>query len=548
MRRLFKFYPKQHNHLVKFLSQTSQRPLTFPKYNEACMVFKDPSVYGLLDGIWTTCEKDLKTHETCVSTDPSTGQVLFTCKSNTTKDYNKVMKKLKPFEKVWRNVPAPKRGEILKEIGDALKDHVEPLGKIISAEVGKSLAEGIGEVQESIDICNYAVGLSRMYDGKVLQSERPNHTLIERWNPLGTVGVISAFNFPQAVFMWNFAIAIITGNLTIWKPSPSTPSTSVATANIINKVLDKHIDGKGVFNLILGHSDIGKAMSKDPRINLLSFTGSTNVGREVGIVVQERMGKHILELGGNNAAIIHNDADLDIALKSVFFGAIGTSGQRCTTTRRLFIHNDIYEQVVEKLRYMYQKIEVGCVFDKRTVIGPLHTGQQVTSFINAVSAAKKEKGKVLFGGNTYPNPTVYSLDGCHGNFVEPTLIEMESHSKCMNHETFVPILYVLKYADLDEAISMNNSVSQGLSSTLFTNDHRNIFKWISENGSDCGLVNVNTSTSGAEIGGAFGGEKESGGGRESGSDAWKQYCCRVTSTINYGFDLPLAQGIKFQKD
>nr|XP_023404448.1 alpha-aminoadipic semialdehyde dehydrogenase isoform X3 [Loxodonta africana] len=408
----------------------------------------------------------------------------------------------------------------------------------VSLEMGKILVEGVGEVQEYVDICDYAVGLSRMIGGPILPSERPGHALIEQWNPVGLVGIITAFNFPVAVYGWNNAIAMICGNVCLWKGAPTTSLISVAVTKIIAKVLEDNKLPGAICSLTCGGADIGTAMAKDERVNLLSFTGSTQVGKQVALMVQERFGRSLLELGGNNAIIAFEDADLSLVVPSALFAAVGTAGQRCTTARRLFLHESIHDEVVNKLKKAYAQICVGNPWDSNVLYGPLHTKQAVNMFLGAVEEAKKEGGTVVYGGKVMDRP---------GNYVEPTIVTGLAHDASIVHtETFAPILYVFKFKNEDEVFAWNNEVKQGLSSSIFTRDLGRIFRWLGPKGSDCGIVNVNIPTSGAEIGGAFGGEKHTGGGRESGSDAWKQYMRRSTCTINYSKDLPLAQGIKFQ--
>lgn len=406
--------------------------------------------------------------------------------------------------------------------------------------MGKIIAEGIGEVQEYVDICDYSVGLSRMLSGSLLPSERPGHVLIENWNPLGVIGVISAFNFPIAVYGWNSAIAMTCGNTILWKGSETTPLVSIATIKIIADILEKNNLPGGIATLCSGAADIGMKMSSDPRIKLMSFTGSCKVGHEVGVEVQKRFGKHLLELGGNNALIVDEDADLDIVTRAAVFACIGTAGQRCTTTRRLILHENIYDKALSMLTKAYEQIfkRIGDPLDENTLYGPLHSEMAVNNYKNTIAQIKKLGGKVHYGGEVLNKP---------GYYVEPTIITgLEHDSPVVHNECFAPIVYVLKYKKFTEAIAWNNEVSQGLSSSIFTKDISKIFHWIGSKGSDCGIVNVNIPTSGAEIGGAFGGEKHTGGGRESGSDSWKQYMRRSTITINHTSELPLAQGIKFE--
>ncbi|XP_001362189.2 alpha-aminoadipic semialdehyde dehydrogenase [Monodelphis domestica] len=453
-------------------------------------------------------------------------------------DYEETLKKAKEAWKIWADIPAPKRGEIVRQIGEALRQKIQILGNLVSLEMGKILVEGVGEVQEYVDICDYAVGLSRMIGGPILPSERPGHALIEQWNPLGLVGIITAFNFPVAVYGWNNAIALICGNVCLWKGAPTTSLISVAVTKIVAKVLEDNNLPGAICSMTCGGADIGMAMAKDERVDLLSFTGSTQVGKEVAVVVQERFGRSLLELGGNNAIIAFEDADLNLVIPSALFAAVGTAGQRCTTARRLFLHESIHDEVVDKLKKAYAQIRIGNPWDSNVLCGPLHTKQAVNMFLGAVEDAKNQGGVVVYGGK---------IINCPGNYVEPTIVTGLPHDASIVHrETFAPILYVLKFKNEEEVYSWNNEVKQGLSSSIFTKDLGRIFRWLGPKGSDCGIVNVNIPTSGAEIGGAFGGEKHTGGGRESGSDSWKQYMRRSTCTINYSKDLPLAQGIKFQ--
>uniref|UniRef100_A0A8D1MV06 Alpha-aminoadipic semialdehyde dehydrogenase n=1 Tax=Sus scrofa TaxID=9823 RepID=A0A8D1MV06_PIG len=438
--------------------------------------------------------------------------------------YEKSMKISRQHWIIWNKIPAPKRGEIVRQIGDALREKIQVLGSLVSLEMGKILVEGVGEVQEYVDICDYAVGLSRMIGGPILPSERPGHALIEQWNPVGLVGIITAFNFPVAVYGWNNAIAMICGNACLWKGAPTTSLISVAVTKIIAKVLEDNKLPGAICSLTCGGADIGTAMAKDEQVNLLSFTGSTQVGKQVALMVQERFA--------------FEDADLSLVVPSALFAAVGTAGQRCTTARRLFLHESIHDEVVNRLTKAYAQIRVGNPWDANVLYGPLHTKQAVSMFLGAVEEAKKEGGTVVYGGKVMDRP---------GNYVEPTIVTGLDHSASIVHtETFAPILYVFKFKNEDEVFAWNNEVKQGLSSSIFTKDLGRIFRWLGPKGSDCGIVNVNIPTSGAEIGGAFGGEKHTGGGRESGSDAWKQYMRRSTCTINYSKDLPLAQGIKFQ--
>ncbi len=440
----------------------------------------------------------------------------------------------------WRNWPAPKRGEIVRQMGDALRKDKHALGQLVSYEMGKSLQEGLGEVQEMIDVCDFAVGLSRQLYGLTMHSERPSHRMYEQWHPLGIVGIISAFNFPVAVWSWNAAIAWVCGNVTVWKPSEKTPLCGNAIQNIIAKVFKENKVPEGVNNLIQGGPEVGEWMTKDTRIPLVSATGSTSMGKQLNAAVAERLGKTILELGGNNAIIISEHADLDMSLIGAVFGAVGTAGQRCTSTRRLIIHEKVYESFVTKLTNAYQQIKIGNPLDTINHMGPLIDKDAVKMYLKSIEACKKEGGIFLVEGGILEGAGYES--GC---YVKPCIAEALPHYAIVQQETFAPILYVMKYSNLAEAIAIQNSVPQGLSSAIMTLNLRESELFLSHQGSDCGIANVNIGTSGAEIGGAFGGEKETGGGRESGSDAWKAYMRRQTNTINWSTHLPLAQGIQF---
>nr|XP_022900431.1 alpha-aminoadipic semialdehyde dehydrogenase [Onthophagus taurus] len=490
--------------------------------------------FGVYDGSWKGNGSITK------SICPSNGKIIAEVKTASSKDYEECIQSASKAWEIWADLPAPRRGEIVRQIGDALRDKLVPLGKLVSLEMGKILPEGIGEVQEYVDICDYAVGLSRSMSGSIFPSERPGHVLLEQWNPLGVVGVISAFNFPIAVYGWNSAIAMVCGDAVLWKGSETTPLVSIATTKIVSDVLTKNNLPGAVATLCSGGSDIGKAMAADNRIKLLSFTGSTKIGNLVGVEVQKRFGKHLLELGGNNALIVADDADLQMVVQATLFACVGTAGQRCTTTRRLILHKKVYGEVLGKLKKAYEQVinRVGDALEENTLIGPLHSEISLNNYKNTIEEIKKQGGKIEFGGKILDRP---------GFFVEPTIVTGLKHDNPLVHnECFAPIVYVLESESVEEAIKWNNEVPQGLSSSIFTQSIGNIFKWIGPKGSDCGIVNVNIPTSGAEIGGAFGGEKHTGGGRESGSDAWKQYMRRSTITINHSKDLPLAQGIKFE--
>ena len=442
--------------------------------------------------------------------------------------------------KEWRNWPAPKRGEIVRQLGDALREHKDALGKLVSYEMGKSLQEGYGEVQEMIDICDFAVGLSRQLYGLTMHSESPNHRMYEQWHPVGIVGIISAFNFPVAVWSWNAALAWVCGNVCIWKPSEKTPLCAIAVQQITAEVFKKNNVPEGVNCLIQGDRNVGEWLSKDTRIPLVSATGSTRMGKALNAVVAQRLGRTILELGGNNAIIISKDADIDMSLIGCVFGAVGTAGQRCTTTRRLIIHESVYDTFKQKLVNAYQQLKIGNPLDSNFHVGPLIDTDAVNNYLNSIEQCKQQ------GGNFIVDGTVLSGEGYEsGCYVKPCIAEATNNLAIVQHETFAPILYIMKYSTIDEAIALQNGVPQGLSSAIMTLNLREAELFLSAKGSDCGIANVNIGTSGAEIGGAFGGEKETGGGRESGSDAWKAYMRRQTNTINFGSSLPLAQGIKF---
>ncbi len=475
------------------------------------------------------------------SKSPVDGHVIGTVHLGGTQDYEKVVDTAHQAFLVWRNLPAPKRGEIIRQIGDRLRLHKDALGKLVSYEMGKSLQEGLGEVQEMIDICDFAVGLSRQLYGLTMHSERPLHRMYEQYHPLGVVGIISAFNFPVAVWSWNAMIAWVCGNTCVWKPSEKTPLTAVACQQIIAAVFAENHIPEGVSCLIVGDAQIGKAMAADERVALVSATGSTAMGKSVASTVAQRLGKSLLELGGNNAIIISQNADLKLVIPAVVFGAVGTCGQRCTTTRRLIVHNAIYNDVKIALTNAYKQLKIGNPLLSENHVGPLIDVDAVHSFSAAINQAKTEGGKLLAGGNLLTGEGYDS--GC---YVQPAIIEMSAQTNIVKEETFAPILYVLPYETLDEAIALQNAVPQGLSSAIFTQNLLEAEAFLSVKGSDCGIANVNIGTSGAEIGGAFGGEKATGGGRESGSDSWKFYMRRQTNTINYGTTIPLAQGIKFE--
>ncbi|MDQ3534526.1 MAG: aldehyde dehydrogenase family protein [Bacteroidota bacterium] len=471
---------------------------------------------------------------------PVDGKLLGMVRAATEEDYEKVVNTAVEAFKSWRLLPSPKRGEIVRQIGDALRNKKEPLGKLVSYEMGKSYQEGLGEVQEMIDICDFAVGLSRSIYGLTMNSERKMHRMYEQYHPLGPVGIISAFNFPVAVWAWNSMLAWVCGDVCIWKPSEKTPFTAIACQNIVNEIFKINDISEGVSNLVIGDFKIGQLMAKDKRLPLISATGSTRMGKSVGEAVGARLGRSLLELGGNNAIIISQNASLNMALVGTVFGSVGTSGQRCTSTRRLIIHESIYNEMKEKLAYAYSQLRVGNPLDEKNHVGPLIDKQAVADYQEAIKKIKEQGGKIVVDGGVLEGDEYIS--GC---YVKPAMFEVESHLQIVKEETFAPILYLMKYNTIEEAIDIQNNVPQGLSSAIMTTNLRESELFLSHAGSDCGIANVNIGTSGAEIGGAFGGEKETGGGRESGSDAWKIYMRRQTNTINYGSDLPLAQGIKF---
>ena len=459
----------------------------------------------------------------------------------TREQYDQVVAQAEVAFKVWREIPAPKRGEMVRQFSIELRKFKDPLGHLVSYEMGKSLQEGLGEVQEMIDICDFAVGLSRQLYGLTMHSERLHHRMYEQWHPMGIVGIISAFNFPVAVWSWNAALAWVCGDVTIWKPSEKTPLSSIACQNILQKVLKANNLPEGISNIINGDYKVGEFMTKDTRVPLISATGSTRMGKIVGATVGGRLGKTILELGGNNAIIITPSADLSIVTPGAVFGAVGTAGQRCTSTRRLIIHESIYNEVKKILVKAYKQLRIGNPLEEYNHVGPLIDGDAVDKYLEAIRQIKEHGGKFIVEGG------VLTGNGYESScYVQPCIAEVESHWKIVKHETFAPILYLIKYSTIEEAIAIQNGVPQGLSSAIMTDSVREAERFLSTAGSDCGIANVNIGTSGAEIGGAFGGEKDTGGGRESGSDAWKAYMRRQTNTINYSKDLPLAQGIKFE--
>lgn len=477
-----------------------------------------------------------KNAKTLDSLNPANGEKIATVYMAGAEDYDRILKDSTNTFNSFRKIPAPVRGELVRQMGEALRLKKDALGSLVALEMGKIKQEGDGEVQEMIDIADFAVGQSRMLYGKTMHSERPDHRMYEQWHPLGVVGVISAFNFPVAVWAWNAFIAAICGNTTIWKPSSSTPLTAIAVQNICNEVMHKN-GYSGIFSLIVGSgSTVGEKLISDSRVPLISFTGSTKMGRHVSKAVAVRFGKCILELGGNNAMIIDKSATLRLAVPAVVFGAVGTAGQRCTSTRRIFVHEDVYDELKDKLVNAYDQVKIGNPLDFDTLMGPLINGNAIVDYENAINKIKESGGKILCGGTRI---------NVAGNFVNPTIAEVQNDWDIVQEETFAPILYIMKFKSIKDALNMHNDVPQGLSSSIFTNDIKNAEYFLSNRGSDCGIANVNIGTSGAEIGGAFGGEKETGGGRESGSDSWKQYMRRQTNTINWSSELPLAQGIEF---
>ncbi len=492
---------------------------------------------GLCTGtVWEETSGDL-----IESYSPVDGEKIANIKQATKKDYHKVITTARDTFKKWRKISAPARGEVVRQIGNELREYKEPLGRLVSYEMGKILQEGLGEVQEMIDICDFAVGQSRQLYGFTMHSERPKHRMYDQYHPLGIVGVVTAFNFPVAVWAWNAMIAMVCGDVVVWKPSSKVLLCGIAVHNIVANVLKKNNVPEGVLNLVATSSKyLGNDMFADKNISLISFTGSTRIGKKVGELVGSRLGRSILELGGNNAIIVTPDADLEMALRAIVFGAVGTCGQRCTSTRRIIIHESVYETLKEKLVNSYKKIKIGNSLDPDTLVGPLIDKGASDIFMEAIQKVKNEGGKILYGGSVLEGDEYSS--GC---YVTPCIAEVKNHYEIVREETFAPLLYLIKYKTLDEAIEIHNDVPQGLSSAMFTTNILEAERFLSHEGSDCGIANINIGTSGAEIGGAFGGEKDTGGGRESGSDAWKAYMRRQTNTINWSTDLPLAQGIEF---
>lgn len=491
-------------------------------------------------GTWTGLNDITGSRRYIDSYSPVDGEFIGSVSITTREQYEQVIQSATDAFQVWREMPAPKRGEIVRQYGEVLRQYKDPLGRLVSYEMGKSLQEGFGEVQEMIDICDFAVGLSRQLYGLTMHSERPGHRMYEQWHPLGIVGIISAFNFPVAVWSWNACLAWVCGDVCVWKPSEKTPLCSIACQNLFQKVLKANDLPEGISCIVNGDYKVGEYMTKDQRVPLLSATGSTRMGKIVAQTVAARLGRSILELGGNNAIIITPSADMKVVLTGAVFGAVGTAGQRCTTTRRLIIHESVYEQVKATLAKAYPQLRIGNPLDSNNHVGPLIDKGAVENYLYAIGEVKKSKGKFLVEGGVLEGAGYES--GC---YVKPCIAEVENHWDIVQHETFAPILYLIKYGSIEEAIALQNAVPQGLSSAIMTNNLREAERFLSVAGSDCGIANVNIGTSGAEIGGAFGGEKETGGGRESGSDSWKAYMRRQTNTINYSEQLPLAQGIKF---
>ena len=486
---------------------------------------------GVFAGEWVDA-----TSETIEVINPTTAEPFASVAMASLDDYERVVQSSAETFERWRRLPAPKRGEYVRRLGVALREKIEPLGALVTLEMGKILPEGVGEVQEMVDICDFAVGLSRQLYGSTMASERPDHRMYEHWHPLGPIGVISAFNFPVAVWSWNAAIAAVCGDTVVWKPSERTPLTAIAVTKIAQSVMDGS-GFEGVFNLAVGDGKtVGTAMNQDTRLPLISATGSCAMGRIVGPAVAQRMGRTILELGGNNAIIVMDDADLDLAVRAALFSAVGTAGQRCTTLRRLLVHRAVADKMIGRLAEAYSQVRIGDPLEEGTLMGPVVSEQAISQLESAVSIAREQGGRVVTGGNRIDRD---------GYFVEPTIVAVPKNASITQDETFAPVLWVIEFDTLDEAIEIQNGVTQGLSSAIFTESLKNAERFLSHTGSDCGIANVNIGTSGAEIGGAFGGEKETGGGREAGSDAWKAYMRRQTTTINWGDDLPLAQGIEF---
>ncbi len=491
---------------------------------------------GAYNGSWIKCSG-----EVLESRSPATGEIIGRVQMATAKEYETVVASAQEAFQRWRTVPGPLRGEIVRRMGNAMREHKDALGRLITLEMGKSVQEGWGEVQEAIDIADFAVGLSRQLYGLTMPSERPGHTMREQWHPLGTIGVLTAFNFPMAVWAWNSMLAYSCGDACVWKPSPKTPLTSIGLINVIRPILEEEGFGALAGLVIGGNEDVAQTMIDDARLPLISFTGSTAIGKLVAGRVAGRMGRLILECGGNNGLVVMDDADLDMVLPATLFGAVGTAGQRCTSTRRLLVHESLVEEVTNRLVRAYDDIKIGDPMDEANLCGPLIDEHAVQTMMDSIESCKKEGGKLLRGGGR----AEMEGDIKNGHFVVPAIMTAENHYQTVQDETFAPILYIIPIKNLEHAIELHNAVPQGLSSAIFTADVKSAERFIAAAGSDCGIANVNIGTSGAEIGGAFGGEKDTGGGRESGSDAWKAYMRRQTNTVNYSDSLPLAQGIKF---
>ncbi len=494
-----------------------------------------PANSGVFCGEWLGSGKVLK------SASPNSGRVLAEVHTAAPAEYEQAVQRAGEAFQQWQNLPAPKRGEIVRQLGNALRAAKADLGRLVTLEAGKIVAEGEGEVQEMIDICDFAVGLSRQLYGLTIASERPQHRMMEQWHPLGVVGIITAFNFPVAVWAWNSTVASVCGDTTVWKPSTQTPLTAIATIKIADRICRANGIDPAVFSLVIGDGPtVGERLINDNRLGLISATGSTRMGRHVGEMVARRLGRSLLELGGNNAVIVAPSANLDLAVRAILFGAVGTAGQRCTTTRRVIVHESVRATLLRRLVEAYKQVSIGNPADSATLMGPLINRKAVATMQSALRKVRKEGGEILYGGEPLAGP--HFPGGC---YVRPCIVAARQDMRIVQEETFAPILYILTYRSFEDAIAWHNGVPQGLSSAVFTNDLREAEQFLSSRGSDCGIANVNIGTSGAEIGGAFGGEKETGGGRESGSDAWKSYMRRQTVTINYSGELPLAQGIKF---
>jgi aldehyde dehydrogenase (NAD+) len=521
------------------MTQSRKSKKAAAKSTAVAAVLKKLGLSGNNPGVF--CGEWLGSGKTLQSISPINGQPLASVRTATPEDYERVMQRAQAAFQKWQVIPAPKRGEIIRQLGNALREAKADLGRLVTLEAGKITPEGEGEVQEMIDICDYAVGLSRQLYGLTIASERPGHRMMEQWHPLGVVGIVTAFNFPVAVWAWNSALAAVCGDVCVWKPSSQTPLTAIATTRIAERICRANDVDPALFSLVIGDgATVGERLINDARIPLVSATGSTRMGRHVGEVVSRRLGRSLLELGGNNAIIVTPTADLDLAVRAILFGAVGTAGQRCTTTRRIIVHESVQAELTARLVKSYKQVPIGDPSKPGTLMGPLINVRAVEDMQAAVAQISQQGGKVLYGGEVLAGPAYPG--GC---YVRPCIALAPHDAKIVHEETFAPILYVITYRTVDEAIAYHNEVPQGLSSAIFTNDLREAEQFLSCRGSDCGIANVNIGTSGAEIGGAFGGEKETGGGRESGSDAWKNYMRRQTVTINYSKALPLAQGIVF---